>query len=83
MNPWLIAATALVVGLIPCGWVIVRGRTMDRLVAVELAGMLTGLTIVLLAEGFDRNSLYDLALALTLLSFASTLVFAHVLERWL
>ncbi len=83
MNPWLIAALALVVGLVPCGWVCLRGRTMERLVAVELAGLLTALAVVLLAEGFDRVSLYDLALTLVLLSFASTMVFAHFLERWL
>jgi multicomponent Na+:H+ antiporter subunit F len=83
MNVWLMAATALAVGLLPCGVVCLRGRTVDRLVALELAGLLSALIIVLLAEGFDRVSLYDLALALVLLSFASTLVFAHFLERWL
>ena len=83
MNPWLIAATALIVGLIPCGFVCVRGETMERLVALEFAGLLTALTTVLFAEGFDRPFLYDLALALVILSFASTLVFSHFLERWL
>lgn len=83
MNPWLIAATALAVGLVPCGLVCLRGRTVERLVALELAGLLTPLAVVLLAEGFDRVSLYDLALTLALLSFPSTLVFAHFLERWL
>ena len=67
----------------PCGFVCVRGRTMDRLVALELAGLLTPLVVVLLAEGFDCVSLYDIALSLALLSVPSTLVFAHFLERWL
>ena len=83
MNAWLFAATALLLALVPCGLVCVRGRTMERLVALELAGLVTTLVVVLLAEGHGRLSLYDLALALALLSFASTLVFAHFLERWL
>jgi multisubunit Na+/H+ antiporter MnhF subunit len=83
MNLWLVAATALVVGLAACGLVCLREQTMDRLVALELGGLLTALAVVLLAEGFDRVSLYDLALTLVLLSFASTMVFAHFLERWL
>ena len=37
MNPWLIAATALMVGCPPCGLVCVRGSTMDRLVALDSA----------------------------------------------
>jgi multisubunit Na+/H+ antiporter MnhF subunit len=56
---------------------------MERLVALEYAGLLTALTVVLFAEGFARVSLYDLALGLVLLSFSSTLVFAYFLERWL
>lgn len=83
MNMWLVAATALSVGLLPCGYVCVRGRLMDRLVAVEMAGVVTTLVVVLLARGYDRSSIYDLALALALLSFPAGLVFAHFLERWL
>ncbi len=83
MNAWLVAATALLLGLVPCGYVSIRGRTMDRLVALELAGVLTALIMVALAEGLDRPSLYDLALALALLSLPSTIVYAHFLERWL
>ena len=67
MNAWLIAATALTLGLVPCGFVCLRGRTMDRLVALELAGLLSALVVVLLAEGFDRVSLYDVGLSLALL----------------
>lgn len=83
MNAWLIAAAVLTLGLVPCGIVCARARTMDRLAAVELAGTVTVLLIVLLAEGLQRPSLYDLALALALLAFPAGLVFAHFLERWL
>ncbi len=83
MNAWLIAATALLPGLLACGWVAARAATMDRLVALELAGLLVPMVIVLLAEGYARPSLYDLALSVAILSFPGTLVFAHFLERWL
>lgn len=83
MNAWLIAATVLMFGLVPCGLVCIRGDTIDRLVALELAGILSIILTVMLAEGLARPSLYDLALALALLSFPAMMVFAHFLERWL
>lgn len=83
MNPWLGAAVALLPALIPCGIVLVRGGEFDRLVALELAGALTVLILVLLAQGFARSTFYDLALTLALLSFPAGLAFARILERWL
>ena len=83
MNIWLWAALALMLGLVPCGWVCVRGATIERLVALELAGVLAASVVMLLAEGYERRVLYDVALGIALLSFPSGLVFAHFLERWL
>lgn len=83
MNSWLWAAVALMLCLIPCGIVCARAQTPDRLVGAEMAGVLAILIVMLLAEGYQRPSLYDLALALALLSYPGGLVFAHFLERWL
>lgn len=83
MNEWLIAAAALTIGLFPCGFVCIRSKTLDRLVAMELAGLIAPVMIIFLAEGTDRPSLYDLALSLVFLSYPATLVFVHFLERWL
>lgn len=83
MNFWLTAAVVLCIGLAMCGYVCLSGRTMDRLIALELAGVIVITQVVLLAEGTGRPSIYDLALALALLSFPSGIVFAHFLERWL
>lgn len=83
MNAWLIAAAALALGLLPCLWICSAGRVVERLIALQMANLLATLMIVLLAEGFERVSLYDVALALAFLSFGSTLVFVHFLERWL
>lgn len=83
MNAWLIAATVLLLGLVPCGWVMVRDPAADGLVALELAGTLTVLVLFLLAAGYRRPPYADVALALTVLSYPAGLVFAHFLERWL
>ena len=82
MNVWLIAALALILGLVPCGIVVFREPPMDRLVALELASVLSSLVLLLLAQGFHRPPFFDLALALALLSFAGGLVFARFFERW-
>jgi multicomponent Na+:H+ antiporter subunit F len=82
VNPWLIAATVLLLGLIPCGIVCFTGAPMERLVGLEMAGALNTLLLVLLAQGFDQPPFYDLALVLALLSFGGGLVFARFLERW-
>jgi multicomponent Na+:H+ antiporter subunit F len=82
MNEWILAALALLAGLVPCGWLCLRGDPVNRLVGLELAGVLDTLVLLLLAEGFHRQVYFDLALALALLSLASGLVFARFLERW-
>jgi multisubunit Na+/H+ antiporter MnhF subunit len=56
---------------------------MDRLAALETAGVINTLALLVLAEGFQRIPFVDLALAMALLAFAGGLVFARFLERWL
>ena len=82
MNEWLIAATVLLSGLVPCGIVLLRGTIVEALVALQMAGILQTLVLLLLAEGFHRPPFFDLALVLALLSLAAGLVFARMLERW-
>ena len=83
MNPWLIAATAMLFGFVPCGIAVFRGNTMERLVALQMANVLEGLLLLMLAEGFNNPNFYDLALAISLLAFGGGLVFVRFLERWL
>src|SRR5512133_2398825 len=83
MNVWLMAAGAMLVCLIPCGVVCLRGDAMNRLVGLEAAGVIAALAFLLLAEGFGRQPFADLALALALLAFGGGLVFARFLERWM
>ena len=81
MNEWQIAASVLLVGLIHCLWVCARRTFADGLVAVQLAGTLASLALLLLSEGEERQPFSDLALVLAVLSFVGTLLFARFLER--
>jgi len=83
VNVWLWGATALLVGLVPCGWIALRETRVDALVALELAGTVSTLALVLLAQGFDRASYYSVPLALAFLSFVGALVLARFLGRHL
>ena len=81
-NVWLVSAFALLTGLLPCAIVTFRGTSASRLAGLEAATLLIVLIMLLLAEGYHRSFLYDLALMLALLSFGGGLVFARFLERW-
>ncbi|HEX3818042.1 MAG TPA: monovalent cation/H+ antiporter complex subunit F [Chthoniobacterales bacterium] len=83
MNFWLWAALVMVLGFVPCGWVILRGKNIEGLVALQMATGLATLALLLIAQGLHRPSFFDLALALALLGVPSTLLFAHFFERWL
>jgi len=81
MNEWEIATTVLVAGLIPCGWVCVRRSFAEGVVAVQLAGTVAALALLVLAEGEGREPFGDLAVVAAPLSFAGVLVFLRFLER--
>jgi multicomponent Na+:H+ antiporter subunit F len=83
MNVWLACAAILLVALVPCGWVCLRGDPVRRLVGLELAGVVVALELELLAQATHRAYLYDLALAQSVLTLGGALVFARFLERWL
>lgn len=82
MNVWLVAATILLTGTIPCALVVLRAPEVDALVGLELCGTVVVLVLVLLAEGFERPSYFVLPLVLAALSFAGALVFARYLAAW-
>ena len=84
MNVWLTAATVLLLALVPCGWVLLRGRVTDALVAVQLVSTLVTVVLLLLAEGFHRSSYFELPLVLAAMSFVGALIFVRFLgDRWL
>jgi len=83
VNAWLAAAAVVVATLLPVGIFSFRGPMFDRVVGLELASVLGTLALVLLAEGFDRDIYFDLAVVFAVASFAGTLAFVRFLERWL
>jgi multisubunit Na+/H+ antiporter MnhF subunit len=83
LNSFVIAAIAMLVALIPCGTVVMRGRLMDALVAYEAISTVIIIILVLLAEGLRRPGEFELPVLLAMLLLGSGLVFVRFLERWL
>lgn len=83
MNSFVVAAIAMLAGVIPCGIVVVRGKLMDAVVAYQAISAIVVMTLILLAEGFRRPGEFELADVLAVLLFGSGLVFVRFLERWL
>jgi multicomponent Na+:H+ antiporter subunit F len=81
---WLAGAAVLVLALVPCAVVCFTDLDpVNRLVGLEMGGVVLSLALVLLAIGIDRVAFLDVAVLLALLSFGGGLVFARFLERWL
>lgn len=83
MSVWLLASAALMLGILPCVLLALRGTVADRLIALELASVFTVLALLTFEQGEQRQSFYDLSLALAVLSFPSSLLFAQMFRRWL
>ncbi|HYY32538.1 MAG TPA: monovalent cation/H+ antiporter complex subunit F [Gaiellaceae bacterium] len=81
MNGWLVAATILLASLAPLVWIVLRDSALEGLVALELAGVVVTMVLLLLAQGFGRTIYVDLALVLAPLQFVGGLVFVRMLER--
>jgi multicomponent Na+:H+ antiporter subunit F len=79
---WLIAGAILLAAAAPLLWVCLRRSIFEALVALELAGTITTLVLLVIAQGTHRQPFFDLALVSALLSFGGGLAFARFLERW-
>jgi multisubunit Na+/H+ antiporter MnhF subunit len=77
VNVWLIGATILMLALLPCGFVLARGELLAAIVALELAGTLVACALLLIAEGYHRNSYYTLPLVLAFTNFVGMLIFVR------
>jgi multisubunit Na+/H+ antiporter MnhF subunit len=83
VNGFVIAAIAMLIGVIPCGIVVWRGTLMEAVVGYEAISSIVVMVLLLLAEGFGRFGELELPIVLAVLLFGSGLVFVHALERWL
>ncbi len=80
---WALATAALALCLIPAAIVSLRGELIDRLVGLELTGVVTAQLCLLWTVAQHRSSFADVGLAVAVLAFGGGLVFARFLERWL
>ncbi|HET8583570.1 MAG TPA: monovalent cation/H+ antiporter complex subunit F [Jatrophihabitans sp.] len=83
MSAFVAAAIALLVVMIPAGVVLWRGKLMEAVVAYEMISSVVVMVLALLAEGFQRPGVFELAILLAVLLLGSGLVFVRALERWL
>jgi multisubunit Na+/H+ antiporter MnhF subunit len=83
MNAFLWAATVLLVGLALPAQRCLRQGPLSRMVGLQVVSTVGPTVLLLIAAGSHRGTYFDVALAAALLSFASGLVFARVLERWI
>ncbi len=77
------AAVAMLIALIPAGIVLARGELPEAVVAYEFITVVMVMVLALLAQAFQRSSLFELPVLLALLMFGGGLVFVRVMERWL
>jgi hypothetical protein len=64
VNVFVIAAIAMLAGVIPCGIVACRGTVMDAVVAYEALSAIVIMVLLLLADGFGRSGEFELAVVL-------------------
>jgi multisubunit Na+/H+ antiporter MnhF subunit len=83
VTSFVVAAIAMLIGVIPCGIVVCRGKLMEAVVAYEFISSVAVMVLILLAQGFRRSGEFELPVLLALLLFGSGLVFVRALERWL
>lgn len=77
------AAIAMLITIVPAGIVLCRGELAAGVVAYEFITSVAVMVLALLAQGFQRSSLFELPVLLAVLLFGSGLVFVRALERWL
>jgi multisubunit Na+/H+ antiporter MnhF subunit len=83
MNVWLVVSAAFLLGLLPCVLLAMRGNVVDRIVALQLGGVLAVLALLTFEQGEQRQSFFDVSLALAVLTFPASLLVAQVFRRWL
>lgn len=83
MSAFHIAATVLIVALLLPGYVCVRARALDAIVALELIGATTTVVLLCLAEGYHRGVYFNVALIGAGVTWIGGLVYVRFLARYL
>jgi multisubunit Na+/H+ antiporter MnhF subunit len=77
------AAIAMLAATVPAGIVLCRADAGSALVAYEFISAVVVMVLALLAQAFQRSSLFELPVLLAVLMFGSGLVYIRAMERWL
>jgi len=83
VNVWYAAAIPLLLCLVPCVVAALRGSTIDALIALEIATAIAVVVLLVVEQAMQRQTFFDVSLALAVLAFPSTLLFARFYRRWL
>ncbi len=77
-----IAIVAVSLALLPCGWRLIFGpHSVDRVLAIDTLYINAVALIVLLGIRLDTPMLFEAALVVAMLGFASTVAMARYLTR--
>lgn len=80
MNPWLLGAIVLLAaGFAPALWLGSRNGPADRLVGLELGGVVVTLVLMSIAQGVAQSSYLIVPLVLAVVSVAGILVYTRLL----
>jgi multisubunit Na+/H+ antiporter MnhF subunit len=80
VNAWLVGDLVLVgIGLPVAVWIGARGDGVDRLVGLELAGVIGTLALLAFAQAVKQPSYLIVPTVAVVLSFAGTLVYTRLL----
>jgi multicomponent Na+:H+ antiporter subunit F len=83
VNAWQLTGAVVVVTLLPCADMCLRGSPERRLVGLEMTGIIVTIAMVCFTIANHRLPLIDLPLAQAILSLGGSLVFARFLEKHL
>lgn len=79
---WLLAGAVLLVGLVPCLVVCLRGSRWDAVVALQVAGAVVTVVLVVLSMGFERPAYFWVPLVFAPLAVVGALAFVRIMARW-
>lgn len=82
MNAFLIAGTVLLAMLVLPGFIVVRGRPIDAVAALELCGTTIVLVLLCLAEGFHRSVYFNVPLVAAFSVWVSGLIYVRFVGRF-
>lgn len=82
MNAFLIAATALLVMLVPPGFILVTARPIDAVVALQLCGTTVVLVLLCLAAGFHQSVYFNVPLVAAFCVWAGALIYVRFIGRY-